>query len=118
MSKVYNLAHRLADALKNSEQYQRYKEIREKVMEDERQKEMLKDYQEKQIQIQAKRMRGEDVSEEEEKNLKKLQELVEMNANIKEYLQAEYQFNMLLNDLQKILFGDLEFGLEEENKEE
>jgi cell fate (sporulation/competence/biofilm development) regulator YlbF (YheA/YmcA/DUF963 family) len=115
---VYDLANNLEKELKESEEYEKYLEKRKKVLSNKKTKEMLLDFQQEQMKLQAKKMSGEDLSEEDTEKLEELRELIDLNSDIKEYLQAEYRVNILLNDIQKIVFGDLELGIEEENKDE
>src|SRR6056297_2253573 len=118
---VYDLANRLAKQIKNSDEYEDYLEKKKKVMQNEKTKEMLIDFQQEQMKLQAKQLSGEDLTEEEQEKLENLRDLVDINNDIKKYLQAEYRVNILLNDIQNIIFGDLELGIEEEeqnNKEE
>lgn len=114
---VYDLANRLAKQLKNSDEYEDYLEKKKKVTKNEKTKEMLLDFQQEQMKLQAKQLSGEDLTEEEQEKLENLRELVDLNQDIKQYLQAEYRVNILLNDIQKIIFGDLELGIEEEEEE-
>lgn len=114
---VYDLANRLAKQLKNSDEYEDYLEKKKKVTKNEKTKEMLLDFQQEQMKLQAKQLSGEDLTEEEQEKLENLRELVDLNQDIKKYLQAEYRVNILLNDIQKIIFGDLELGIEEEEEE-
>ena len=65
----------------------------------------------KQMQMQQKQMSGQELSEEEQEDMEQLKNLVDLNSDIKEYLEAEYRMSVMLNDLQKILFGDLEIGV-------
>jgi cell fate (sporulation/competence/biofilm development) regulator YlbF (YheA/YmcA/DUF963 family) len=113
---VYDLANRLAKQLKNSDEYEDYLDKKKKVMKNEKTKEMLLDFQQEQMKLQAKQLSGEDLTEEEQEKLENLRELVDLNQDIKKYLQAEYRVNILLNDIQKIIFGDLELGIEEEEE--
>ena len=115
---VYDLANNLAKELKESEEYKKYLKKRKKVLSNEKTKEMLLDFQEEQMKLQAKKMSGEDLNEEDTEKLEELRELIDLNSDIKEYLQAEYRVNILLNDIQKIVFGDLELGIEDENQDE
>ena len=115
---VYDTANRLAREIKNSDEYQKYKEIREKILADTSTKNMLKDYMEKQMNLQQKQMSGQEPTQEEKEELENLRELVDLNSDIKEYLEAEYRMSVMLNDLQEILFGDLEIGVMEEEEED
>ncbi|MFW5998529.1 MAG: YlbF family regulator [Halanaerobiaceae bacterium] len=117
---LYGTANRLAREIKNSDEYTEYQEIREKIMANESTKEMLQDYMQKQMRLQQKQMSGQELSEEEKNELENLKSLVDLNNDIQKYLQAEYRMSVMLNDLQEILFGDLEIGIlnEEEEPEE
>ena len=115
---VYGTANKLAREIKNSEEYSNYQEIRQKIMGDEPTRKMLQDYIKQQLQIQSKKMSGEELTEEEKQEIERLNNLVEINSSIKKYLQAEYQMSTMLNDLQNILFGDLEIGIMEEDEME
>ncbi len=115
---VYDIANRLARALKKSEKYKDYKQIREKIMDDEKKLEMLKDYQQQQMKLQSKQLSGQELSVEEKERFENLREIIELNADIKKYLEAEYQISILLNDIQKIIFSDLDIGIQSNNKNE
>lgn len=110
---VYDLANRLAKQIKNSDEYKDYLEKKEKITQNKKTKAMLLDFQQEQMKLQAKQLSGEDLTEEEREKLENLRELVDINNDIKKYLQAEYRVNILLNDIQNIIFGDLELGIEE-----
>lgn len=113
---VYSTAHKLAREIKNSDQYTEYQEIRKKIMEDENKKEMLQDFQREQMRLQSKQISGEELSEEDREKFENLRNLVDLNQDIKNYLQAENRVSTLLNDLQEILFEDLKLGVFEEEE--
>ena len=115
---VYSSAHKLAREIKNSDEYTKYCEVREKVMDDEKTVEMLQDFQQEQMRLQSKQMSGEELTDEDKEKFENLRNLVELNSDIKEYLEAERRVSTLLNDLQKILFGDLELGVFDRDDEE
>ncbi len=113
---VYDTARRLEKKLKNSDQYQNYQELREKIEGNSGSKKMLIDYQNLMIEMQNKRMSGEELNEEDKKRLQNLQNLIEINNNVKKYLEAEYQLSQMINDLQKIIFSDLQVGILEDDE--
>ncbi len=113
---VYDLANRIARQIKKSDEYKEYLKKREKVVSNEKTKEMLLDFQQEQMKLQAKQLSGEDLNNEEKEKLENLRELVELNSDLKQYLQAEYKVNVMLNDIQKIVFGDLDLGIEPEKE--
>jgi cell fate (sporulation/competence/biofilm development) regulator YlbF (YheA/YmcA/DUF963 family) len=113
---VYDQAYRLAKEIKKSEEYCAYQEIRKKILANEKEKLMLQDFQKKQLELQAKKLTGKEISEEESKKLEELAKIMDINQHIKNYLEAEYRLSTLLNDLQKILFGELEVGMFDDEK--
>lgn len=113
---IYDLAHRLARQLKKSEEYKIYTKARKKIMEDDKAKEMLQNFQREQFKLQSKQMAGQELSEEEKEKFQKLREIINLNQNVKKYLEAEQRISTLLNDIQQILFSDLEIGIEYDNE--
>ena len=57
---VYDQAHGLAQAIKSSEEFKRYDELKKKVAANQDLANMLKDFQKKQFELQAKQMMGGD----------------------------------------------------------
>ena len=107
---VYDLAHSLAREIKKSEEYKSYLEIRDKIRANPATKDMLIDFQKEQFRLQSKILTGEKISEEEQEKFEKIREIVNLNKDIKKYLEAEYRITVMLNDLQEILFADLKLG--------
>jgi cell fate (sporulation/competence/biofilm development) regulator YlbF (YheA/YmcA/DUF963 family) len=114
---VHDTARRLQRKLKNSDQYQNYLELRKKVMAKEGSKKMLRDYQDLMMEMQTKRMSGEELTEEDKEKLQNLQNFIEINNNVKKYLEAEYALSQTIQDIQKIIFSDIEVGIPEEDLE-
>ena len=114
---VHDTARRLQRKLKNSDEYQNYLELRKKVMEKEGSKKMLRDYQNLMMEMQTKRMSGEELNEKDKERLQNLQNFIEMNNNVKKYLEAEYNLSKMVNDIQKIIFSEIEVGIPEEELE-
>ena len=111
---VQDTARRLKRKLENSDEYQNYLELRKKVMEKEGSKKMMLDYQNLMMEMQTKRMSGEELSEEDKERLQNLQNFIEINNNVKKYLEAEYAVSQMINDIQKTIFSDIEVGIPEE----
>ena len=59
---VYEESHKLAKAIKESEEYKQLKTLSEKIEEKNELKSMLKDFMEKQVEMQTKQMLGEEIS--------------------------------------------------------
>lgn len=119
---VYDKAHELARALSNSREYRDYKDSKEKVYLNEKNKKMLKDFKKKQFQMQASYLSGKQPSEEELDKLKKLSELLQYSPDISRFLNSEFRLNQMMSDVYKILGDaidiDLDFLEEELHKKE
>lgn len=115
---VNDSAQKLKQELENSEEYQNYLELRKKVMEKEGSKKMLRDYQNLMMKMQNKRMSGEELGEEEKEKLQNLQNFIEINDNVKKYLEAEYEVSKMLNEIQRIVFSDIDVGIPNEEEKD
>jgi cell fate (sporulation/competence/biofilm development) regulator YlbF (YheA/YmcA/DUF963 family) len=114
---VHDTARRLKRKLENSDEYLNYLELRKKVMAKEGSKKMLLDYQNLMMEMQTKRMSGEELSEEDKERLQNLQNFIEINNTVKKYLEAEYAVSQMINDIQKTIFSDIEVGIPESELE-
>ncbi|KGG81464.1 YlbF family regulator [Caloranaerobacter azorensis] len=100
---VYDIAHSLARAIKNSEEYKDYKKKRERVFADKNIKEMVLDFKKKAIEIQMQRMTGEEVPKERLEKFEKLEEIVMGNPIIYDFFMAEIRLGQMMNDIYEIL---------------
>ncbi len=100
---VYDLAHQLASSLNTSDEYKAFVQAKEKVKTDQANTKMLADFQMKQFEIQQYQLMGQEVGEEKQQELERIYSLLSLNPIIKEYLEAEFRFNRIMNDVQKIL---------------
>ncbi|MBF8436505.1 YlbF family regulator [Halanaerobiaceae bacterium Z-7014] len=115
---VYNLSHRLAKAIKDSDEYKNFKEAREEIKQKDKSIDILKEYQNLAWKINYFESQDKDVPEEDQNRIEELQNLVQMNNHVKKYLEARARFSTMINDIEDILFGDLEIGLDLEDDEE
>lgn len=106
MQNVYDAAHSLAHAIKDSEEFKSFRVAEAKIMESESLKAIISDIQKRRMEIQAAQMQGQQL---EPGFQEKFQELVTVAAKdpvAAEYLQAEMRFNIVMTDVSKIL-GDV-----------
>jgi len=99
----YDAAHKLAKALKESEEFKELIKAQKEIKADETAKQMLLDLRSKQMELQRQKLSGIEVSKEQEEKLQKLLEVVNMNMVAKRYIEAEYKIVVLLQDIQKII---------------
>lgn len=100
---VYDEAHSLTRAIKESEEYKQYMEAKEKIAENEQLDKMLKDFQTEQFKIQSKQMTGEEITDEMQQQIQKLYGIIVQDPLAAQYLQCELRFSMMMNDVYKIL---------------
>ncbi len=103
---VYDAAHNLAKAIKESEEYNQYEEIKTSVSNNDDLAGMLNDFQAKQFEIQGKQMMGEEIGEEMMAQIQSLYGIMMQDPTAAQYLQAEIRFSLMMNDIYKIL-GDV-----------
>lgn len=111
----YDKAHELARAIREHEAYQRLLQAKARIDEDEQAKNIVDDFRKRQWTFEAKRLAGQEISDEEQQQMMKLQEALSLVPSARDYLQAEYQFSVLFGDIQKIIaesvqdvFGEFE----------
>lgn len=100
---VYDCAHELARALRESDEYRALKEARSRLEADPTNKGMLLEFRRWQWELEAERALGKEVDEQKVKRLQQLAELVNNNPTLREYLAVEFRFARLMTDIQKIL---------------
>lgn len=112
MNKVYDLTHQLARAIKDSQEYRDFIEKKESLAENQKNKEMVEDFQEKILKFQMDYMSGQEVDQEEVEKLGKLEEVLNMNPAIKDYFQAELRFSQMMQDINGILGDAIDLEIE------
>lgn len=100
---VYDTANKLAQELRNSNEYLEYKRIKEELDKNPEVKEKIRQFEEKRYAVQLEALKGE---EQEKTKLEEMQkiyiELMEISL-AKSYFDIELKFNVLLADVNKII---------------
>ena len=102
---VYDEAHNLAKAIKESEEYKQYDLTRKKVNENPELAKMMSDFQGKQLELQTKQMMGEEVGPEMMGTIQELYGIIMKDPLAAEHLQNEMRFSLMMIDVYQIL-GD------------
>jgi len=100
---VYNEAHNLAKAIRESEEYKQYEGIKKKVADNAQMTEMLNEFQSKQFEMQARMMMGDTVAPDVNVQIQELYNIMMKDPLTAQYLQCEIRFSMMMNDVYKIL---------------
>ncbi|MHB1652100.1 MAG: YlbF family regulator [Desulfitobacteriaceae bacterium] len=100
---AYELARELARALRESEEYIKFMDVKKEIMANEGNRKMMRDLQVKQWEIQQAQMFQEDIDAEKQQDLERLYSLLSLNPRAREYLEAEFEVSRLINDVQTII---------------
>ena len=104
---VYDTVNKLAQEIKESEEFVNYKKYKELVKANSEVSEMINKFETLRYEIQISAMQGLELNKDKEKE-KELQDIYTellSKENVKEYFEAEFKFNILLADVNKII-GD------------
>jgi len=99
---VYDAAHQLARALSECTEYKEFNKIQEDLKKDPQAEKMLKDLREKQFELYSLKAAGKP-TEEAEKNLENLYNIISYNSLVSKYLEAEQRLAVILADVQRII---------------
>lgn len=108
MTNPYDIAHELAQALKESEAFKKYRDTRLEVLKNEEHTKMLEDYQTKVMELQLDRMKTGKFDEAKLEELKNLEGILMANSVLGEYLKAEMTFSQIFTDINKIISDAVE----------
>jgi len=108
----YDQAHVLAAVLKRCDEYTAYREAKDAVFANEDNRQMVRLFKKKQFQAQAMALSGEKPDEDLMEELKNLTNILQFNAEIGAFLQAEYRINQLMGDIFKILGEAVDLDLD------
>ncbi|HYG57728.1 MAG TPA: YlbF family regulator [Symbiobacteriaceae bacterium] len=111
MVNVYDYAHSLARALKESQEYRAYQAARARIKAKPAAEEMVKDFHKKQLDLQALVLQGKEPSKEQKEALERLYGVIQGDADVRDYLAAEQRLSVILNDVYKILGEAIEVEL-------
>ena len=99
----YDKVHELVRAIKESEEVKEYLAIKEELFQDEKNKAMIKDFREKQVEVQSLLMQGKEAEPEKMEKLQSLYDILASNVKIKEFFDKEVRFDVMLSDIYKII---------------
>ncbi len=102
---VYDTVNKLAQEIKESEEYVNFKKYKEIIKSDNETNEKIKKFENLRYELQISAMQGLEVNKEKEKELQEIYAELLTKENVKEYFDSEFKFNILLADVNKII-GD------------
>ncbi|MGI6640959.1 MAG: YlbF family regulator [Limnochordia bacterium] len=103
MDAVRKKAQELANAILESQEYKRFVAAKAEVESHHAALVMLRDFQDRQLELHKQQMEGKPVTEEQTEELRKLYEIISVNPYIRELFEAEFVFGGLMLEVQETL---------------
>ncbi|MBR5229218.1 MAG: YlbF family regulator [Firmicutes bacterium] len=100
---VYDQAHGLAQAIKGSEEFKRYDALKKQIDANESLAAMVKDFQQKNLEVQTKQMMGEQMTPEDIGQIQQLYAIMVRDPLAAQYMEAEMRFSIMMKDVYEIL---------------
>lgn len=100
---VYDTTNKLAQEIRDSEEYKNYKKYKELVKANSEVSEKIKKFETLRYEVQISAMQGMEASKDKEKELQDVYTELLSKENVKEYFDAEFKFNVLIADVNKII---------------
>ena len=95
----YSTAHRLAQDIRNSEEYQTYHGLKESVMGDETTAALIREYRKLQITLQMAMMSGQQADAEDQQRFAGISSLLFSKPEVSQFLLAEMRLQQALADI-------------------
>lgn len=102
---VYDEAHNLAKAIKESNEFKEFDSVRKEIDSDKDVSEMIKEMQGLQLELQTAQMSGQQPSEDVMKRIQSLSTMMATKPLAAKFMQAEAAFSVMMNDVFGII-GD------------
>ena len=100
---IHDKARELADALKQTDEYHEYSELKTQVYDDATNKQLLDEYKRLQMRLMAASASGSQPDPDDMQRMQGIGSLLQLNPDVGRYMMAEFRFQRLLSDIFKIL---------------
>ncbi len=107
---VYDQAHSLAQAIRESEEFKQYQQYKKIVEENPQLNQSLKDLMKKQMEMQAAQMLGQEMNQEAFQQIQQLSAILMQDPTAAQYLQCQMRFSMMMADVYKIIGETADLG--------
>ncbi len=109
----YSTAHRLAQDIRSSEEYQTYHGLKESVMSDETTAALIREYRKLQISLQMAMMSGQQADTEDQQRFSGISALLFSKPEVSQFLLSEMRLQEALADMFRILTeaADVDMGI-------
>lgn len=99
----YDNINNLVSAFRKTPEYTEYMSLKEKLKTNEDNYKMLKDFKDKQNEVQISYLNGQEISKEKQSEMENLYSIVIQNEDCRKILECEMRINLILTDLQKAM---------------
>ena len=99
----YSTTYRLAQEIRDSEEYKTYHELKDSVMEEETTAALIREYRKLQVTIQMSAMSGTPASDDDVKRFSGISNLLFSKPEVSRFLLSEMRLQQALADIFKIL---------------
>lgn len=99
----YDKVHELVRAIKDSEEVKSYLNLKEELYKDETTKNLIREFREKQIEVQNLMIQGKEADQEKMEKLQSLYVTLTSNVKVKDFFDKEVAFDVMLSDIYKIM---------------
>lgn len=100
---VYDEANNLAKAIENSQEYKDYKKAKDEINKVPEMKKKIEDFEKIRYDVQVLSFQKGEKDEEKMKKLQEMYEILNKDAEIKNFFDIEVRFNIMLADVNKII---------------
>ncbi|SEF81321.1 Cell fate regulator YlbF, YheA/YmcA/DUF963 family (controls sporulation, competence, biofilm development) [Caloramator fervidus] len=100
---IYDKVYEFARELKNAPEVVNYKRALEKINANEKHKKMVEDLRKMQFEIYSMQLQGKQPSKEQMEAFENISNIISLNPEVKEFLEAEMRFLTLWQDIFKII---------------
>ncbi len=107
---VYDAAHSLNHAIKESEEFKRYDHMRQELEKNPELARMVQEMQTKQIELQTRRMVGECDDAEMMSQMQQMTALLMRDPLTMQYMEAQTRFSLMMKDVYEIVGESMGFG--------
>ena len=108
----YGQAHRLAQEIRNSEEYRTYHGLKEQVLSDETVAALIREYKKLSVTIQMAAMSGQQAGAEDMQRFSGISSLLFAKPEVSQYLLAEMRLQQALADIFRILTEAADIDME------
>ena len=108
---IYDQAHELARALRETPEYTQRAELKARAEADATNKALLDEYQRLQSQLRLNMASGKSMDPDDVERMQKIGTVLQLNDDASAYLMADLRLQMMLGDIYKILGDAVGLGL-------